>query len=69
MLIIRSLTVLPLALLQNYILYGYQRRLFHSFNLKNTKKPACVLLYQMMMSPVSVLGCLQERLKLGRVWK
>ncbi len=68
-----TLLVLPLAILQNYILYRYQRRVFRSLNLKIRKNRFAfvlyVLFYQMIMSPVSVLGYLQETLKRNRVWK
>ncbi|MFY0543909.1 glycosyltransferase [Brevibacillus sp. H7] len=68
-----TLLVLPLALLQNYILYRYQKYVFRTLNLKIRRNwwgfIAYVLCYQMIMSPVSVWGYLQEWLKLRRVWK
>lgn len=68
-----SLFVLPLALLQNYILYRYQKIVFRSMNLKIRKNTFAfsmyVLFYQIIMSPISVLGYLQEVSKLNRIWK
>ncbi|MEJ8547525.1 glycosyltransferase family 2 protein [Brevibacillus borstelensis] len=68
-----TILVLPLALLQNYILYRYQRYVFRTLDLKIRRNRwgfiAFVLFYQMIMSPVSVCGYFQEALKLGRVWK
>lgn len=68
-----TLFVLPLALIQNYILYRYQRFVFRTLNLKIRKNRwgfvFYVLFYQMIMSPVSVWGYVQEFLQLRRVWK
>ncbi|GFN33085.1 glycosyltransferase family 2 protein [Paenibacillus xylaniclasticus] len=68
-----TLLVLPLAMLQNYILYRYQKKVFRSLQLRIRKNRFAfvlyVLFYQMIMSPVSVLGYLQETFKLKRVWK
>lgn len=68
-----TLFVLPLALLQNYILYRYQRGIFSRLNLKIRQNRfgfiAFVLFYQMLMSPISVWGYLQETFRLRRVWK
>lgn len=68
-----TLLVLPLALLQNMILYRYQKYVFRTLDLKIRRNRwgfvAFVLCYQMIMSPVSVCGYFQECLKLGRVWK
>lgn len=68
-----TLLVLPLALLQNYVLYKYQRNVFKSLNLKVRKNfwgfVVYVLAYQMLMSPMSLIGYFQEVLKLRRVWK
>lgn len=68
-----TLLILPLALLQNYILYNYQKMVFKTLNLRVRKNIfgfiLYVLFYQMLMSPISVLGYIQEGLKLSRVWK
>lgn len=68
-----TLLVLPLALVQNYVLYKYQRNVFKSLNLKVRKNfwgfVVYVLGYQMLMSPMSLIGYFQEILKLRRVWK
>ncbi|WBL16758.1 glycosyltransferase family 2 protein [Sutcliffiella sp. NC1] len=67
------LFVLPLALLTNYTMYHYQRKVFDKLGLKIRKNIfgffAYVLTYQMFMSPISVLGYAQEFLQLKRVWK
>ncbi|WP_307852010.1 glycosyltransferase family 2 protein [Neobacillus rhizophilus] len=69
----QTLFVLPLALLTNYVLYRYQKGVFQELNLgirKNRKGFFLyVLCYQMIMSPVSVWGYLQEVMRLRRVWK
>jgi len=68
-----TLFVLPLTLLQNYILYRYQRNVFKSLNLKIRKNGLgfilYVLIYQMIMSPISVWGYVQEFMQLKRIWK
>lgn len=68
-----TLFVLPLALLSNYILYRYQKRVFRELGLNIRKNRIgfffYVLFYQMIMSPVSVWGYFQEFMKLRRVWK
>ncbi|WP_126428405.1 glycosyltransferase family 2 protein [Brevibacillus marinus] len=68
-----TLLVLPLTILQNYILYRYQKSVFHVLGLKIRRNRsgfiAYVLCYQMLISPMSVWGYLQEWLKLRRVWK
>lgn len=70
---VMTLLVLPLALLQNYVLYRYQRNVFKSLNLQIRKNflgfVVYVLAYQMLMSPMSLIGYFQEFLKLRRVWK
>lgn len=70
---VMTLFVLPLALLQNYVLYRYQRNVFKSLNLQIRKNflgfLVYVLAYQMLMSPMSLIGYFQEILKLRRVWK
>lgn len=68
-----TLLVLPLTFGANFILYLYQRRVFRTLNLRIRRNItgffAYVLLYQIIMSPVSVWGYVQETLKLNRVWK
>ncbi len=68
-----TLLVLPLTLLSYIILYIYQLRVFKHLKLKIRKNKSglilFVLFYQMLMSPLSVWGYLQELLKLRRVWK
>jgi poly-beta-1,6-N-acetyl-D-glucosamine synthase len=70
---LQTLFVLPLALLSNYVLYRYQKSVFRELGLRIRKNPIgfffYVLFYQMIMSPVSVWGYLQEFLQLRRVWK
>jgi poly-beta-1,6-N-acetyl-D-glucosamine synthase len=70
---VATLYVLPLTMLQNYILYRYQKHVFRTLDLKIRKNKlgfvAYVLCYQMLMSPVSVYGYVQELFKLRRVWK
>ncbi|MBB6447899.1 glycosyltransferase family 2 protein [Bacillus benzoevorans] len=65
--------VLPLALITNYVMYHYQRKVFQSLGLKIRKNLlgffAYVLTYQIFMSPISVWGYTQEFLQLKRVWK
>jgi poly-beta-1,6-N-acetyl-D-glucosamine synthase len=69
-----TVAVLPLTLLVNAILYRYQRRrVFDLLGLRVRRNAlgfvAFVLTYQMLMSPVSVAGYVQELLGLRRRWK
>lgn len=68
-----TLFVLPLCLVQNYVLYSYQKGVFRSLNLRIRKNKLgfifYVLFYQILMSPMSMLGYFQEFFKLDRVWK
>lgn len=68
-----TLFVLPLTLLQNYILYRFQRNVFQTLHLRIRKNKLgfwlYVLCYQMILSPVSVWGYVQEFMHLKRVWK
>ncbi|WP_066086735.1 glycosyltransferase family 2 protein [Neobacillus novalis] len=68
-----TLLVLPLALLANYLLYRYQKGVFHELGLRIRKNRIgfifFVLCYQMMMSPVSVWGYIQEFMQRKRVWR
>ncbi len=69
----QTLLVLPLALLSNYVLYWHQKGVFRKLGLHIRKNPFgflfYVLCYQIIMSPVSVWGYIQELLQLRRVWK
>ncbi|NSL52921.1 glycosyltransferase family 2 protein [Calidifontibacillus erzurumensis] len=68
-----TLFVLPLALLQNFILYTYQKKVFKQLNLRIRKNRFgfvfYVLLYQAIMSPISLWGYMEEVFQLKRVWK
>lgn len=68
-----TLFVLPLALLQNYILYSYQRGVYRRLGLRIRRNRlgfvSYVLFYQMLMSPMSVIGYCEEILMLRRKWK
>ncbi|HWR59976.1 MAG TPA: glycosyltransferase family 2 protein, partial [Clostridia bacterium] len=68
-----TLLVLPLTLLSYLILYLYQLRVFKRLQLRIRKNKLgfifFILFYQMLMSPVSVWGYLQEFLMLRRIWK
>lgn len=68
-----TLLVLPLALIQNYILYHYQKRVFRDLDLQIRQNKWAfvmyVLFYQIVMSPVSVIGYFQEMFSVNRVWK
>ncbi len=70
---IYTVFVLPLAMLQNYILYVYQKYVFRSLDLKIRKNKigffVFILFYQMVMAPISVLGYFQELFNLKRKWK
>lgn len=68
-----TLLVLPLALLQSYILYKYQKNVFKHLNLRIRKNKMgfilYVLTYQFILSPISLYGYIEEVFKLKRVWK
>jgi biofilm PGA synthesis N-glycosyltransferase PgaC len=69
-----TLLVLPLTIISYSLLYTYQRNyVFKNLGLKVRRNTLgfilFVLCYQMIMSPVSVWGYLQEMFKLKRVWK
>ncbi|MFD0673876.1 glycosyltransferase [Cohnella sp. GCM10027633] len=70
---ITTLLVLPLTIGVNLVLYQYQKRVFRSLGLRIRRNyigfVAYVFFYQMLMSPVSVWGYVQEAFKLRRVWK
>ena len=69
-----TLLVLPLTILSYTILFIYQRKyVFKPLNLRIRKNRIglvfYILGYQMIMSPVSVYGYIQEAFKLQRRWK
>ena len=69
-----TLAVLPLTLVVNAILYRFQRRrVFNLLGLRVRRNAVgfvgFVLAYQMLMSPVAVVGYGQELLGLRRRWK
>ena len=68
-----TLFVIPLTIMSYAILYTYQKHIFRHLNLKVRRNfwgfIFFVLFYQMIMSPVSVWGYLQEFFKLKRIWK
>jgi len=68
-----TLLVLPLALTQNYILYNYQKKVFKKLDLRIRKNSLgfmiYVLFYQIIMSPISVAGYMQELTSTRRIWK
>lgn len=68
-----TLLVLPIAMLQNLILYIYQRSVFRELNLNIRNNVlgfiVFVLFYQLVMSPISIVGYTQEIFAKDRVWK
>lgn len=68
-----TLFVIPLTMLSYSVLYKYQKHVFIKLNLRVRTNTwgfiSFVLLYQVIMSPISVWGYLQEFLKLKRKWK
>lgn len=69
-----TLLVLPLTMVSFGILYFFQKKfVFRHLNLRIRKNKRGLILfivfYQMIMSPVSVWGYMQEIFKLKRVWK
>jgi len=68
-----TLLVLPLTLISYAILYKRQKCIFRHLNLKIRKNPLGFILfvffYQMIMSPISVWGYMQEFFKSQRKWK
>ncbi|NLY92328.1 MAG: glycosyltransferase family 2 protein [Firmicutes bacterium] len=68
-----TLMVLPLALIQNYILYRYQRYVFEVLDLQIRRNRlgyiAYVFIYQLLMSPMSLYGYMQKALLVKRTWK
>jgi biofilm PGA synthesis N-glycosyltransferase PgaC len=69
-----TLAVLPLTLVVNAILYRFQRRrVFNLLGLRVRRNAlgfvGFVLTYQMLMSPIAVVGYMQELLGLRRRWR
>lgn len=67
------LLVLPITLLTFIIFYFKQKTFFKALNLKVRKNKlgftTFILFYQMIMSPISLIGYLQELFGAKRVWK
>lgn len=68
-----TLLVLPITLLQNFIIYNFQYLVFENNGLV-IRKHGCsfimyMLFYQILMSPMSVIGYIQEIFYLKRIWK
>ncbi|HSH36907.1 hypothetical protein [Schnuerera sp.] len=68
-----TLFVLPLAIIQNFVLYRYQSKVFETLDLGVRKNILGFLVYmicyQMIMSPISIWGYIQEVLELKRIWE
>lgn len=68
-----TIFVLPLSMIQNFILYRYQEHVFKNLGLSIRKNKfgflVYVLFYQILMSPISIIGYVQEVFCLKRVWK
>lgn len=68
-----TLLVLPLTLISYGFLYHYQKHVFKRLGLRIRKNKlgffVFVCFYQMLMSPISTWGYIQEVFKLRRVWK
>jgi biofilm PGA synthesis N-glycosyltransferase PgaC len=68
-----TLLVLPITIIQNYVIYKYQASVFKNMGLRIRKNRLSfvvyTLCYQMIMSPMSVIGYIQELLYMKRVWK
>jgi len=67
-----TLSVLPLAILINILMFSYQRRIFSQYGLKIRKNIAGLLLYtllyQLLLSPASFIGYLSEIFNLKKKW-
>ncbi|MFY0761935.1 glycosyltransferase [Metabacillus dongyingensis] len=68
-----TLFVLPITLISYFSIYSYQKKVFRELDLRVRKNTAgfflFVLTYQILMSPVSVWGYIQEFFRLRRIWK
>lgn len=68
-----TILVIPVTTLSYMILYRYQKSIFRKLDLKvrknNTGFILFILIYQIIMSPISIFGYTQELLKLKRIWR
>jgi biofilm PGA synthesis N-glycosyltransferase PgaC len=68
-----TLLVLPLNVLVTVIMYSFQKNIFDALGLRVRRNRIgytfYLLFYQIIHSPISVLGYIQEIFKLERVWK
>ncbi|MGC7846362.1 glycosyltransferase family 2 protein [Desulforudis sp. 1088] len=68
-----TLLVLPLNVAMTLIMYNYQKKVFGRLDLRVRKNRlgllAYVLVYQLIVSPVSVWGYIQELFQMRRVWR
>jgi len=68
-----TLLVLPLNVLVTVIMYSFQKNIFDALGLRVRRNRIgytfYLLFYQIIHSPISVMGYIQEIFKLERVWK
>jgi len=68
-----TLFVLPLNIGMTLIMYSYQRKVFDRLKLRIRKNRfglmAYVLIYQLIISPVSLWGYIQDIFRMRRVWR
>jgi len=68
-----TLLVLPLTFISYWILYVYQKNVFKKLDLKIRRNKVgfvvFALFYQIIMSPISFTGYIQEFVKSKRIWK
>lgn len=68
-----TLLVLPITFASYYVLYRYQRHVFKALDLRVRKNRLGFVLfilgYQILMSPISVLGYIQELFRRERIWR
>lgn len=68
-----TLLVLPLNVAVTMIMYSYQVRVFSRLNLRVRRNRlgllAYIVVYQMIISPISVWGYVQELFQMRRVWR
>jgi biofilm PGA synthesis N-glycosyltransferase PgaC len=68
-----TLLVLPITFASYYVLYRYQRHVFKALDLKIRKNRfgfvLFILGYQILMSPISVWGYIQELFRRERIWR
>ena len=67
-----TLSVLPLAILINIMMYSYQKRIFRQYGLNIRRNIAGLLLYtllyQILLTPASFTGYISEILNLKKKW-